>query len=224
MLPSITPVLLAICINAATLRREPAARAAPASMGLMAVHRRVAVGSDDSIFLKVVYAAESNTPMPCVVLLSGADCAHESYMWLATRLAAAGCAVTLSTAVVPFGQSTCLLSVPFDLHALASLEEYKRGTSRAGIDAILAELNSLTNAVDGPLMGRLDLRRLAVGGHSSGGHIKLEGRDGGAARGEAGLFLPAWAWPALLHSKALRPTTRSLDWPGPARSPMTSEY
>ena len=37
-----------------------------------------------------------------------------------------GCAVALSSCVVPFGPKTCLLSTPFDLGALGSLEAYKR--------------------------------------------------------------------------------------------------
>ncbi len=143
-------------------------------MTLAAVHRRVAVGPDDSLQLKVIYDAEQTSSMPCVVLLSGADCPHESYMWLATRLAEAGCAVTLSSCVVPFGPATCLLSVPFDMAALATLEDYKRGPSSAGIQAVLDELRALTSAADGPLAGRLDLQRLAVGGHSSGGRTALD--------------------------------------------------
>ena len=143
---------------------------------LAALHRRVPLaGGDNSLTLKVVYDAEepSGEPLPCVLFLSGADCAHDSYMWLATRLARAGCAVALSTCVVPFGPSTCLLSLPFDLGALDSLEAYKQNPSREGLATVLDELRALT-AADGALAGRLDLARLAVGGHSSGGRTALD--------------------------------------------------
>ena len=58
-------------------------------MALAAIHRTVPVG-DQSLLLKLVYDANRDpaTPLPCVVFLSGADCPHESYMWLAARLAA----------------------------------------------------------------------------------------------------------------------------------------
>ena len=92
-------------------------------MALAALHRKVTVGTDDSLLLKVVYdRGREPAPLPCVLFFSGADCNHESYMWLAARLARAGCAVALSTCVVPFGPGTCLLSAPYDLTALESLD------------------------------------------------------------------------------------------------------
>ena len=142
-------------------------------MALAAVHRTVTVG-DESLTLKVVYEEDRDSEMPCVVFLSGADCPHESYMWLASRLAHAGCAVALSTCVVPFGAGTCLLSVPFDMSALGSLEAYKRNPSAAGLGAILDALRQLSAESDGPLAGRLDLTKLSVGGHSSGGRTALD--------------------------------------------------
>ena len=121
------------------------------------------------MLLKLVYDtdhAEADA-LPCVMLLSGADCPHESYMWLAARLAEAGCAVALSSCVVPFGPGTCILSTPFDLSALGSLESYMRNPARAGLEALRAALASFETP-------RLDLSRLAVGGHSSGGRTALD--------------------------------------------------
>lgn len=121
------------------------------------------------MLLKLVYDtdhAEADA-LPCVMLLSGADCPHESYMWLASRLAEAGCAVALSSCVVPFGPGTCILSTPFDLSALGSLESYQRNPARAGLEALRAALASFETP-------RLDLSRLAVGGHSSGGRTALD--------------------------------------------------
>ena len=143
-------------------------------MALEALHRRVAVGSEDSLLLKLVLENDPTpTPKPCVVFLSGADCPHESYMWLAARLARAGCAVALSSCVVAFGPSTCLLSAPFDLTALGSLDAYRRNPSSAGLAAIVDALRALS-APGGELEGRLDVERLAVGGHSSGGRTALD--------------------------------------------------
>ena len=141
-------------------------------VALAAINRRVPVGDENSLHLKVVYD-ENRESSPCVLFFSGADCHHESYMWLASRLVSAGCAVALSTCVVPFGPTTCLLSMPFDLGALASLEEYKKNPSREGIAALIGALAAL-NEADGALAGKLDLDRLAVGGHSSGGRTALD--------------------------------------------------
>ena len=143
------------------------------SFNLAAVNRKVTVNTDDSFHLKVVYDADQTSQLPCVVFLSGADCPHESYAWLAERLALAGCAVALSTCVVPFGPTTCTLSVPFDLAALSSLDTYKEIPSRAGLSALVAELETLASS-DGPLSGKLDTTRLAIGGHSSGGRTALD--------------------------------------------------
>ena len=121
----------------ASPRRVIAQRVPPTRMALAAAHRTVAVGEEDSMLLKLVYDtdhAEADA-LPCVMLLSGADCPHESYMWLAARLAEAGCAVALSSCVVPFGPGTCILSTPFDLSALGSLESYMRNPARAGLEA-----------------------------------------------------------------------------------------
>lgn len=145
-------------------------------MDLAAIHRVVAVG-EEQVLLKVVYdteCTEGSSTLPCVAFLSGADCPHESYMWLATRLARAGCAVALSTSVVSFGASTCLLSVPFDMGALATIDAYRENPSRDGIAAVFDELRALNNAAGGPLFGKLDLARRAVGGHSSGGRTALD--------------------------------------------------
>ena len=95
-------------------------------------------------------------------------------MWLAARLAEGGCAVALSTCVVPFGPGSCLLSAPFDMSALGSPEAYKRNPSAAGLRAIVDALRELSAASEGPLAGRLDLTKLAVGGHSSGGRTALD--------------------------------------------------
>ena len=137
------------------------------------------------MLLKVVYDTEhaDANALPCVLLLSGADCPHEAYMWLASRLAKAGCAVALSSCVVPFGPGSCLLSTPFDLSALGSLEAYKRNPARAGLEALRAALAELETP-------RLDLGRLAVGGHSSGGRTALDvaAFETGAALGVRAVF------------------------------------
>ncbi|KAJ8604449.1 hypothetical protein CTAYLR_000910 [Chrysophaeum taylorii] len=129
---------------------------------LTALHRSVPVPRDDGVILtKVVYPFEG---APVVLFLSGANCPHESYSWLATKLAAeTGTAVVLASYVDE--TVGCLLSVPYDLSRLASLDLYKTQTpSAAGIRAILDDLARLP----------LDISRVAIGGHSTGGRSVLD--------------------------------------------------
>ena len=166
---------------------------------LASLHRSVAVSftSDDDkvgtspkdshlIILKVVYdpvriqqhadgeKAAHKQKIPVVLFLSGADCSHESYMWLASRLVQEGFCVALSSYVQPFGASTVLLSVPMDLRMMQTLQDYQKGPSNAGIAAILDELASLNNDHSSILAGKLDLDRIIVGGHSTGGRTVLD--------------------------------------------------
>jgi hypothetical protein len=149
-----------------------------ASSKIASLHRSVKCG-DEHMVLKVVYDPDrvkekSCEQLPVVLFLSGADCSADSYMWLASCLAKEGFCVLLSTCVVAFGQSTCLLSTPFNLSMLGTLSDYKRGPSSEGIAAILQELGSLAQQQDGPLCGKLDLSCIVLGGHSSGGRTSLD--------------------------------------------------
>lgn len=148
---------------------------------LAAVHRMVPVrlagrDQDQSLLMKIVYDPRKAETMPCVLFLSGLNCPHESYMWLAARLATCGCAVVLSSCAVPLGPATTnLLSTPYDVFALRSLERYRLHPAREGLAAVLSELRWLNEASnDSPLAGRLDLGRLSIGGHSAGGRMALD--------------------------------------------------
>ena len=154
------------------------------SSKVTALHRTVRC-RDACILLKLVYDADRIDErksfclkqLPVALFLSGADCPHESYMWLASQLAKAGFCVVLSSCVVPFGPSssfTCLLSMPYDMSMLGSLSEYKKGPSSEGIAAVLQHVDALGRQEDGPLYGKLDLSRLVIGGHSSGGRTALD--------------------------------------------------
>ena len=182
----LTSLLLAMAEPIATLsgssitagQQKTSRRADSQIVGL---HRSVPCG-ESHILLKVVYdqgwidATSSEPPsmLPVCLFLSGADCPHESYMWLASHLAREGFCVVLSSCVVPYGPSTFLLSVPLDLSMLGSLQDYKKGPSSEGIAAILQEVRTLAEQEDGPLHGKLDLTRIVLSGHSSGGRTALD--------------------------------------------------
>jgi hypothetical protein len=106
--------------------------------------------------------------LPVVVFLGGADCPHESYMWLGRRLANKGCCVVLSSCVVNIGNGrTCLLSVPFDMTSLASIEAYTgKCPSHDGLTAILDDVRSVNgDVVEGGGTGR-ELRRRSITGQA----------------------------------------------------------
>jgi hypothetical protein len=140
------------------------------------------------LLLKIVYPIDdvdvdndappnNDSPsFPVILFLSGADCPHEGYMWLASRLAREGCCVVLSSCVVAFGgnSKTCLLSLPYDMSALTTVEEYKKGPSSVGLSTLLDELHSMNSDAYSPMHGKLDMSKLVVGGHSSGGRTALD--------------------------------------------------
>ena len=186
-----TNLVLAVCWIGWIIIGVCSSLSASSSSSLSSLHRSVRCG-EDTIVLKVVYPKESNdssnknssssnnnnnnkNKLPVVLFLGGADCPHESYMWLATQLAEAGYCVVLSSCVVSFGGNlSMLLSTPFDLSMLSSLESYKKNPCSAGIREILQELHTLDVTQQNPLHQRLDLECLVVGGHSSGGRIVLD--------------------------------------------------
>ena len=112
--------------------------------------------------VKIVYPVQEE-PVPVLIFLSGADCPHECYAWLATALAEKGVAVVLASSVADAG---FLLSLPYDGKQLESLETYRDpGPAAAGLRSLLDELSTLDF---------LDLSRLVLGGHSMGGRAALD--------------------------------------------------
>ena len=113
-------------------------------------------------FVKIVYPAKAEK-VPVLIFMSGANCPHDCYGWLATALAEKGLAVVLSSSV---GDGGYLLSLPYDVKQLESLESYKDpGPAAVGLMGLLAELKTV------PF---LDLDNLVLGGHSMGGRAALD--------------------------------------------------
>lgn len=146
---------------------------------LSSMHRSIRCG-DDTITLKLVYKGgekqQQSRKLPIVLFLGGADCPHESYAWLANRLAQDGYCVVLSSCVVSLGgtQTAMLLPVPYNMTMLSSLELYKKNPCSQGIHDILKELSLIDSTEGNPLHQRLDTDCLVVGGHSTGGRIVLD--------------------------------------------------
>lgn len=127
------------------------------AFGLKAAYRSVKVGSGE-VQTKLIY---HDTERPLVIFLSGANCPSESYNWLTVALAKRGLAVLTATHI----DHDCLLSLPYDLSRLESLDKYREeAPSLKGLKAVVESLKSFP----------VDLDRVAIGGHSSGGRAVLD--------------------------------------------------
>ena len=110
------------------------------------------------------------SPLPVVVIMPGINISHESYGWLARRLAKAGfAALTYSWVTVEIADRESL-SPGVQLDRLRR-ENYGQAPSCPALPAIFDALQLVQE--NGLLAGHLDLSRIILGGHSAGGSMAL---------------------------------------------------
>lgn len=113
---------------------------------------------------------ETLAPCPILILFHGINIDPSGYRWLAEALAAEGI-VTVTYQLVAEEMPGQLAATPgIDLQALTP-EHFGKRASALAMPALLAMLERLNNR--SVLAGKLDLERLAFGGHSAGGTLAL---------------------------------------------------
>lgn len=127
----------------------------------------------------------AQAPLPMVLFCSGINVPCAGYGWLALRLAAAGYAVALYDYVAETLPGAVGLTPGLDLERVRP-DTYGMGPTCPAIGPLLDLLADLNDRPDGPLHAALDLRRVALGGHSAGGTVALH--NGGYFQGVAAVF------------------------------------
>lgn len=164
-------------------------------------------GSDEVRMSGVMPAASADAPWPVVIIVPGVNIAPEAYRWLAVALARSGyVTVTYSWVDMLFGDHRGL--TPGLDQALAHRDRYGTGPTATAVAPILEHL-----AAPGPVLdGRLDLNRVALGGHSGGGTVALQSANPGWVPGLRAVFAYA------SHTM----TATALGWPPGALAPVPS--
>lgn len=116
-----------------------------------------------------IRCADEGAPFGVVILLGGVNLPPEGYGWLGRRLAAAGF-VTVTVGHVADIMGSMGLSPGMDLDAVRP-DRYGRAPSATLVQPILDDLVEVN--AKGLLEGKLDLGRIALGGHSAGGTMAL---------------------------------------------------
>lgn len=141
----------------------------------------------DTATLKVYYPAtysnsdlERNTgqvpcddelsPFPVVIFLPGVNVEPSSYGWLAAELAAHGIVTAIPSLIAEEMPGCVSLTPGIDISALKPAA-YGSRPSAILLAPLVEKLGEINRA--GLLAGRLDLSRLALGGHSAGGTLAL---------------------------------------------------
>ncbi|WP_299592201.1 hypothetical protein [uncultured Microbulbifer sp.] len=146
----------------------------------------------DTATLKVYYPAspsnsdtERNTgqvpcdseqaPFPVAIFLPGVNVEPSSYSWLAAQFAALGIVTVIPWLIAEEMPGCVSLTPGIDIAALKP-DTFGESPSAVLLPSLLQELHALNTS--GLLAGKLDLERLALGGHSAGGTLALiNGRD-----------------------------------------------
>lgn len=153
-----------------------------------AIHRAATVGGyrqpNDTLHLKIYYPAlvsdksatstvnidETRAPYPVIILLAGINYGSSTLRWLAHKLAENGYAVvTYDWITLDFGGRS--VNSPGITHKRLQQKHFGKKPSCPAIPAILDELKQCQKK--GELAGHLDLKRVILGGHSSGGTMAL---------------------------------------------------
>lgn len=166
----------------------------------------------NTVTYRLLYPAslpDAPSPAPVVVLLCAANAPATCYTWLAARLCNSGYVTVLPSSVCRYGADTVLLPLPYSVEALHDWSVYSQGGPIAvPFSALLTDLETLNAARGSPVYEKLDLVRVAVGGHSTGGRAALE-------LGAYSTFFPQLAalfsYGATLDNEPVRP---ALEAPG----------
>jgi dienelactone hydrolase len=107
---------------------------------------------------------------PIIILLPGINVGHEGLAWLAHRLTAQGLIVVSYSLIGEEFPGLISATPGLDIAALGP-EDFGTRPSALAIAPILAELAACNES--GLLVGRIDLSRVILGGHSAGGTAAL---------------------------------------------------
>ncbi len=134
-----------------------------------------------------VPALQSGGPWPVLIMMPGINLAPDSYRWMAHRLVPSGlCVVTYAT-IGSLGPAGRGITPGLDVGALAPASLGTRPVATA-LQPLLDCLAGISGAGDSPVVGRLDLGRVVVGGHSAGGTAALHSSDPGLVPGLRAVF------------------------------------
>lgn len=148
----------------------------------------------------VIPAQRQLAPYPVVVLLPGINLGGDSNAWLALRLAQAGYATVVTTAISEEMPGYISVSPGLLLDQLKP-DSYGSGPSCSLLQPVLEEMNKVQES--SILAGMLDLEHIVLGGHSAGGTAALLNANPDWMPGICGAFAYA------AHSGA----SMALGWP-----------
>ncbi|MBB5210121.1 alpha/beta hydrolase family protein [Microbulbifer hydrolyticus] len=127
-------------------------------------------GSFDERNTGAVPVDDALAPCPVLILFHGINIDPAGYRWLAETLASSGI-VTVTYQLVAEEMPGYVAATPaIDIKALTP-DQFGQRPSALAVPAILSMLEKLNTK--GLLAGKLDLNRLAFGGHSAGGTLAL---------------------------------------------------
>ena len=163
--------------------------------------------SDSERNTGVIPPDEALAPYPVVILLPGINLGPSGTAWLAHRLAQAGYVTVATTAISEEMPGYISISPGLLLDKLTP-GNYATGPSCSLLQPVVDELQRIQ--AESVLAGRLDLQRIALGGHSAGGTAALLNAN------------PAWlpgvraAFSYAAHSGA----SMALGWPAETVLPL----